>query len=101
MARRALLTPADAEIARQEILRQLAPDYEPTREDYGRRDAAKILLQLFATQERYALEQSTPADYARAANNPKTRAAQHERLTADDVYDLQAKLAGDYPGKPA
>lgn len=54
-------------------------------------------------QERYALNQQSPADYERAVRSSRhSLAAKHDRLTPEDVLELQASLVGDaYPGKPA
>lgn len=101
MARRATISPKLKAMAHTEVERQLADGYEPTIHDQRRMNAALGILKLADTQERYALDQQTPADFARAALNPKTRAAELDRLTEDNLLDLQAKLAGDYPGKPA
>jgi hypothetical protein len=61
--------------------------------------AATSLLRLYQTQERYGLNPQAPADYARATRRPNSGAQQLETTTEDDLYALQAQLAGDYPGK--
>jgi hypothetical protein len=67
--------------------------------------AAEALIRFFQTQERYALEPKTPADFNRAqrfGRNPENSAAARlEALTDDQILDLQAKMTADYPGKPS
>src|SRR5215213_7642350 len=67
--------------------------------DLRRERAATSLLRLYQTQQRYALDQQTPADYARATRRPNSLAQQLEAMTEDELLVRQAELAGDYPGK--
>lgn len=100
MAKRPVITKAMADQAAAVLAEQVDPDHEPTKQDSARRGAADIILRHWGTQERYALDVQTPAEYARAVrNSPNTRAAELDRLTEAQAEALQQQMTGDYPGK--
>jgi hypothetical protein len=102
MAKRPVITRQMAEDAAVELARQYAPGYQPTREDDRRKNAADVILRHYATQERYALDVQSPADFAKAVrNSPNTRAAELDRLTPEALAELQQQMVADYPGKPS
>lgn len=101
MARRPLITHPEALAVTKRLLDIAMMSDEEQKGLATAVRAGEVLLRAFQTQERYALDQQTPADFARAAKNPKTRAAELDRLTQDDLLALQAKLTTDFPGKPA
>jgi hypothetical protein len=96
-----LITYAEAETAKRRLIEiQDLPDQKGLA---TAQRACSDLIRFFQTQERYALEARTPADFNRAQHkgrNPENSAAARlEALTDDQILDLQAKMTADYPGK--
>src|SRR3954471_22956785 len=91
------------EIAEEAIATLRALNSDTTAEgktDLRRERAATSLLKLYQTQDRYALNPQTPADYARATRVTNSAAQQLDRMTDEELLRRQAEMTTDYPGRP-
>jgi hypothetical protein len=97
---KALITYAEAVAAKERMIE--IQEMEDRKGLSVAQKACADLIRFFQTQERYALEARTPADYERALQNrSKSEAKELDKLTPEQVREMQRLAIGDdYPGKP-